>query len=508
VGESLPCNPVEVTVDYCDLLIITEDFENYSSGQQLVLQAQQMGIDYWNCWSQPAGSDEDPYISDDIVHTGSNSMLIDGLNDVTLALGAKTESKYAVTFKIFVPSGFDGFFGVWREVSSGSYGMEAYFNEDETGFAVIANSGWQAFTYDADTWNDVQVIIDLDNDWAKLYLNGLMICQAQWSLDENGNPAPLKLDVIDFYAGVMWGGIPTSFVDDIGFKQIIDDAFPPDNLEALVDGNDIVLSWEAPMEGWITYHIYEGGNMLASTSNLTVNFEDMEIGEYMFEVSALYDDCESLPAGPVLATVHPTQVINIPAGWSGLSSCIDPLNTDIESIFQPIIDELIILQGETGMYWPGENVNSIINWDSYTGYKIKAVEDVSLTFSGQWLANKSIQLAEGWNMVPVLSQCNVDVVDLFSGLDVMLVKEIGGAGILWPEYNINSLGFLKSGRSYFVLMASPGEIVFPECTVLKSMTLSGASTLTGLNLENLTESIDLSEFDNSPSPFTHTIAIP
>ena len=464
LGESLPCDPVEVTIDYCDLLIITEAFENFSSGQQLVLQAQNMGIDYWQCWSMPPGSDEDPYISDDVVHNGSNSMLIEGLNDVTLELGAKTEGKYVVTFKIYVPASFDGYFGIWREVSSGSYGMEAYFNEDETGFAIIANSEWQAFTYDADTWNDVRAVIDLDNDWAKLYLNGLMMCQAQWSLDENGNPGPLKLDVIDFYAGVLWEGTPTSFVDDIEFKQIIDEALPPKNLEALVDGNNVLLSWDAPMEGMIEYKIQRNGDYLINTTELSFIDEGLEPGEYEYEVSSLYGDCESLPASPVIATIHPTQVINIPQGWSGLSSCIDPLNPDIETIFQPIIDQLIILQSETGMYWPGENVNSLIDWDAYSAYKIKMGEDVSLTFYGTWVSNKTVQLAEGWNIIPVLSECDVDVVDLFSGLDSVLVKEVAGSLIYWSEYGINSLEFLQSGKSYFVLMGSAGEIVFPECS--------------------------------------------
>jgi hypothetical protein len=496
VGESLPCNPVEIAVEYCDLLILPEDFENYTAGQQLVLQAQQMGIDYWQCWSQPAGSDEDPYISDEMVFEGDNAMLIEGLNDVTMDLGAKTIGKYAVSFKLYVPSGFDGFFGIWREVSSASGGTEAYFNEDETGFAIIANSDWQAFTFDADTWNNVQLIIDLDNDWAKLYLNDLMMCQAQWSLDANGDSGPLKLDVIDFYAGVMWGGTPKSFVDDIEIKQIIEEKLPPENLEAQVDGNDILLSWEAPMDGLITYLVYENGNLLAGTSDLSVNFEDMEIGEYEFEVSALYGECESMHAGPVVATVHPTQTINIPEGWSGLSSCIDPLNPDIESIFQPILNELVILQSENGMYWPGENLNTLIDWDFHTGYKIKVTEGVSLTFSGQWGTNKTIQLDEGWNLIPVLSECDVNVEVLFDGLDVVLIKEIAGDCVFWPQYGINSLGFLQSGKAYFVLLESAGEIMYPECALKSSTvgTLTGFQTLSGLNLKK--------------TPISHTIAIP
>ena len=501
LGGSIPCGPVEVSVEYCELLIQTDDFEAYVAGQQLVTQAENLGIDYWHCWNQPAGSDEDPYISDDVFYEGNNSMLIEGLNDVAMDLGAKTEGKYSINFKIYVPSGFDGYFGIWKEVSSGSYGMEAYFNEDETGFAMVANSDWKAFTYSANTWNDVEAIIDLDNDWAAMFINGTRICQAQWSLGQYGAPGPLKLDVIDFYAGVLWEGIPKSYVDDIEFKQIIDEALPPENLQATVDGEDILLSWDAPMEGVVEYWIYEGGALLTSTTDLSFLFEGLEAGEYQYEVKAVYGECESLSAGPVIATVHPFQTIDIPAGWSGLSSCINPSNPNIETIFQPIVGQLIILQNETGMYWPGENVNTLVNWDTHEGYKIKVDENVGLTVAGPWTTNKTVQLNTGWNIIPVLSSCDVNVEDLFAGLDVVLVKEIAGNLLWWPDYGIGSLDFLLSGRAYFVLMGSGGEITYPECGSLKNLALSEFTMLP----EDLTGLQDLLGLVPTPN---HTIAIP
>ena len=174
LGESIPCGPEEVSVEYCELLIKSDDFEAYVAGQQLVVQAENMGINYWHCWSTPAGSDEDPYISNEQIFEVNNSVVIEGLNDAYMELGGKTEGKYSVNFKIYVPSGFDGFFGIWREVSRGSSGMEAYFNEDETGMAIVANSDWQPFTYSTDMWNTMEAVFDLDNDWAELYVNTLI----------------------------------------------------------------------------------------------------------------------------------------------------------------------------------------------------------------------------------------------------------------------------------------------------------------------------------------------
>jgi len=461
MGESLPCLPVEVTMGYCELPERVENFEAYNAGQQLVVQAENMGIDYWHCWSQPAGSDEDPFVSDEVVFEGDNALKIDGVNDAIIQLGEKTEGKYSVAFNLFVPSGFDGFFGIWKDFSTLSPGMDVYFNEDETGMVLITNSEWQPFAYSANTWINITAMIDLDNDWAKLFLNGTMICQAQWSLSQSGEPGPLKLDIIDFYAGVLWGGEPKSFVDNIQFHRIIGQALPPENVQAAITGNLVTLTWEAPVEGLIEYEVYRDGNMLNSTFELSLTDENLEPGEYEYTLKALYGICESPATNPVAVTIFPYRIYNIPAGWSGLSSSIIPMNPVLDSVFCDVLQDLIIVQNETGMYWPGENVNTLVQWNSLSGYKIKLSQNITLMMSGSELIDKTIQLTEGWNMIPVLSDSDVDVAILFLGKDVLMVKEIAGRKIFWPQYNIQSLEFLQTGKAYFVLMGSDGEIEFP-----------------------------------------------
>ncbi len=457
----------------CNAPQIEETFEQYNVGQQLVVQADSMDIDYWHCWSQQAGSVEDPFITDEVVVEGEKSMVIQEMNDVVLELGGKTEGKWEVRFNIYVPSGFDGFFGIWRELSSFSPGLEVYFDENEIGAAIVANSNWEWFTYQADTWNTIVASIDLDNDWGKIYINGEMIAQSRWSLDQSGDPGPKKLDIIDFYAGTIYAGLPKSFVDNITLQKIIDDPLPPENLLAEVNLNEVTLSWDAPMEGMIEYEIYRDENLLGSTFDLEYLDAGLPSGEYIYKIVADYGLCQSLASAPVTAIVLPFQLINIPAGWSGLSGCLDPANPDIENIFQEVVEDLIILQNESGMYWPGQNINTLTNWEAYSGYKIKALENISLTLCGSTLANKTIQLSEDWNVIPVLSQCDVDVIELFAGKDVILVKEIAGSKVYWPEYDIHSLEFLLSGKAYFVMMESGGSIEFPECTPIPAFPLKG-----------------------------------
>ncbi len=497
MGESLPGEPLDLTIQNCNLPCFEEGFEAFTAGQHLVVQAENMDLDYWHCWSQQAASVEDPYITDEVVFEGQNAMVIQELNDVVLELGGKTEGKWEVGFNIYIPAGFDGFFGIWREFSSYSWGLEVYFDANETGASKVANSDWEWFTYPIDTWNTIVASIDLDNDWAKMYINGQMIAQAQWSLGESGEPGPKKLDGIDFYAGTLWEGVPKSFVDNISFQRIIDDPLPPENLMAEVNQNNVTLSWDAPMEGMIGYIITRDDEPIGSASSLTFLDENLESGEYSYTVTALYEGCASLPTDPVIATIYPSQVINIPQGWSGLSGCIEPTNSDIENIFQAFVGDLIILQSENGMYWPGQNINTLFNWDAHCAYKIKTSESISLTLCGPSPANKTISLLEGWNLIPVLSACDVDIADLFAGQDLILVKEIAGSKVYWPNFGIQSLQSLESGKAYFVLMETEGSIEFLECarTPSNSPLRGRTGQRTGVGL-------------CAATPISHTIAIP
>ncbi len=169
------------------------------------------------------------------------------------------------------------------------------------------------------------------------------------------------------------------------------------------------------------------------------------------------------------------QQIVITEGWSGISTYIDPANANVDAMYQPIVNELIILQSETGIYWPGENLNTIGAWDAHSGFKIKVTNEVELTISGSMVENASVDIFEGWNLIPVLSPDNTDVVEIFSMIDLALAKDVAGNGVYWPEYNINTLQNLLPGKSYFVLANAIGSISYSPATKSSSTNISPAS---------------------------------
>jgi hypothetical protein len=189
------------------------------------------------------------------------------------------------------------------------------------------------------------------------------------------------------------------------------------------------------------------------SSDYTVTRDGMYIDDFSITTEGGYD----------------TQWIDIPAGWSGLSSIVAPAQGQVTDIMQPILDELVILQSLDGAYWPGENLNTLGTWVSKSGYKIKVSEDVSLPISGYYEENMGITLSAGWNIIPVLSLCPVDTDELFSGFsdNITLAKEIAGTGVYWPALDIHTLEEFLPGRGYLLHATQEFTFSFPDCDPAK-----------------------------------------
>ena len=292
---------------------------------------------------------------------------------------------------------------------------------------------------------------------------------------------------------------------------------PPVLVEAIPDSTTTNLSWlpnsEDDLSGYVLYfdtdtiHPFEGihtvygqpSPIYTGTDTTRMVYGLFNDTTYYFTLTSV--DVEGNESGySNFIAAKPftlsSQKIQLPQGWSGLSTYLTPSTDNIEPLFDPILSDLIILQNTSGIYWPGQNINTLGAWNTHDGYQIKVANAVELNISGTRENNKTLQLSAGWNLIPVLSECEVDVETLFAGKDVIIVKEVAGWNIYWPEFGINSLGVLKPGKAYFVLMGSAGTIEFPVCGGLK------------VGFENLTVSPDLSAFKISTTPITHTIAIP
>ena len=159
-------------------------------------------------------------------------------------------------------------------------------------------------------------------------------------------------------------------------------------------------------------------------------------------------------------------VITLPQGWSGLSSYTKPnVQLLITNVMAPIMNELVIIQDMEKVFYPAGSINNMLIWTYNKGYKIKVTEEVDLPMTGCQQANTTINLATTWNILPVMSQCEVDPVELFSQVinKIKIVKEIAGTGVYWPEMGIQSLNTLQPGRAYYVAVNQSTSVTYAPC---------------------------------------------
>jgi len=228
--------------------IFEDNFDSYSSGQQL---AQQAGLP-WTTWSASPGSGEDPFVSDEQSETAPNSVKIVAGNDNVLLLGDSVSGRYKISFEIYVPNGKLGYYNILQVFDGGDsqWGTQVFFDLGGQGHIDAGAESAATFDFDYDTWITVENYVDLDNDWAEVFINGEYLIGWQWTLGTFGTTVgPLQLGAVNFFA---WDGTsdgtPEFYFDNLVFEEsILGDA--PQNLNAEVSGMEVTLTWDAPATG-------------------------------------------------------------------------------------------------------------------------------------------------------------------------------------------------------------------------------------------------------------------
>lgn len=165
-------------------------------------------------------------------------------------------------------------------------------------------------------------------------------------------------------------------------------------------------------------------------------------------------------------------------GWNSMSSFIIPENPAMEDLFASMVDELVIFRNLTGVYWPEENFNTIGDFNNQSGYVMKLAEDKNIQIIGSGYASRELVFGNaGWYYAPVLSECPVLIEDLFGEqiANVVIIQELIGVGVYWPDLEIYSLQELTPGKAYSIKVSDAFTVEFPVCD-LKSGVVNAEST--------------------------------
>jgi hypothetical protein len=203
--------------------------------------------------------------------------------------------------------------------------------------------------------------------------------------------------------------------------------------------------------------------------DLLFNSSAFTIGNHQRNFQILSNDTATpvvdIPVKLIVFPYNMQQNITIPAGWSGLSTFVLPFKMKLSEIFDTTayhIDVMFDLQGR--MFWPDQGVNTIVNWDTFEGYIIKAKEPFQIKLGGVFEISQTILLQQGWNVMPVLSSVPASTFVVFRDLDEIIdvVYEIGGDKVYWPSQNIYTLTTLLPGKAYYIRVSEDCSFAFPS----------------------------------------------
>lgn len=111
-------------------------------------------------------------------------------------------------------------------------------------------------------------------------------------------------------------------------------------------------------------------------------------------------------------------------------------------------------------------MNTLVNWDSNTGYVLKATEEVQFEICGSGSVDGQVVMENaGWYFLPVLSACPANIEELFGEQisDVIIIQELIGSKMYWPSQEIYTLQELTPGKAYKIKVATPMTLQFPMC---------------------------------------------
>ncbi|MBN2172683.1 MAG: hypothetical protein JW731_01035, partial [Bacteroidales bacterium] len=300
-----------------------DDFESYQVGEQLVIQ----NPNDWTTWPNIPGSDKDPYIVDN----GGNVVEITGANDLIHVIDNYTSGVYSISFDIYIPVGADGYFNTFQEFagSSSQWGMQVFFGFNGVGVGSIDGGAQNAanFNFEYNTWQMVKILVDLDNDWAEFFFDGVLVHEWVWSTGAFGTNNLKQLGGSNFYAwpdGVY--GNPLYHFDNYCIEDVLIPTSPT-NLSFAITGSDVLLYWDYDPGYWIYWDqqlnsgdgigLYYGGTFYVASHWYP---EDLEPYNGMYVTKMNYYHYENAPNASFVLKV-----------WTGPDAENEILSQPIES---------------------------------------------------------------------------------------------------------------------------------------------------------------------------------
>ncbi len=248
--------------------------------------------------------------------------------------------------------------------------------------------------------------------------------------------------------------------------------FPESAVFSIVEQGATMLQWQQSMDDGFSFFDIADNNIYSGVNTTTLQILNTSIGmdQAQFRCKLSGDECTTFSKAAKLEVVLPpsdTFDVNFTLGWNSFSSYLNAGVADVDTVFSSVLDGIIFISDGLGrIYYPQLNIKSLELINSKAGYLVKVAGNSTFTFNGYKMMNKALSLTEGWNLMPCLSECNIQIdamnPDFLS--KIIVVKEAVGTNVFWPENNISTLPALEPGKSYWVKLNSDLDFEFQDCT--------------------------------------------
>lgn len=219
-----------VPCDQNPLAIICDNFDSYNTAQKLGPQAT-----HWTTWSGGEGTAEDGIVSTEQASTGANSLKVvstaatGGPQDVVLNLGNKSTGKYELKFKMYIPTGKNGYYNMQQSVpignaGAGDWNFNVHFENAGAGrLTDSTDATLGTFTYPYDQWFECRHVFDLDHNLHTFYADGNFVKKAVYYRNLGG---------IDFFGT---NNVSTFYVDDVEYVGLPAVVYNADECDGAID---------------------------------------------------------------------------------------------------------------------------------------------------------------------------------------------------------------------------------------------------------------------------------
>ncbi|MFA5477029.1 MAG: T9SS type A sorting domain-containing protein, partial [Bacteroidales bacterium] len=206
--------------------------------------------------------------------------------------------------------------------------------------------------------------------------------------------------------------------------------------------------------------------VLPGTQTITLTLDADAVAPGVYDAEVIITDDDGIFLESVMVHFEITDqmgqkiMIPEPGQWGYISTFIDmDAKMSMDEVMTDIADDMVIMLGKTGIFWPEFSINTIGEYDTYQGYKLKMANDAALAFYGQPVDNKILSFTAGTHIVPVFSEEPILAATVFEGQPVEFAFGLDGT-IYWPGGDIYTLELLEPGYGYLVRFSAPATLDF------------------------------------------------